>query len=100
MTDKKIDWDAMNELAKSMEEGRVAYEKQCDDYWNGLSYEDQLMAFYSVVKRIHKGDLVDRGSYRWVLYDVFGFGPDAYILGMDCGYMELHNAIMPEVYDE
>jgi hypothetical protein len=28
-----------------------------------------------------------------VLYDVFGFGPDAYIIGMDCGYMSIHNLL-------
>lgn len=72
-------------------EAQKEYEQKVDDYWNSLDYEDQLKAFYAVCKRIHKGDVVDKGSYRYVLYDVFGFGPDAYELGMDCGYMALHN---------
>lgn len=67
--------------------------KDCDVFWDGLSYEDKLKAFYSVCKRIHKGDVVDRGSYRYVLYDIFGFGFDAYSVGMDCGYMDIHNYI-------
>ena len=68
-------------------------DEEYDKYWNSLSKEDQLKAFYSVCKRIHKGDVIDRGSYRWVLYDVFEFGPESYIVGMDCGYMSLHNYI-------
>lgn len=68
--------------------------KDCDVFWDGLSYEDKLKAFYSVCKRIHKGDVVDRGSYRYVLYDVFGFGFDAYALGMDAGYFDIHNCII------
>jgi hypothetical protein len=52
------------------------------------------MAFSSVVKRIVKGDIKDSGTYRYVLYDVFGFDVDSYIVGMECGYMNLHNSIV------
>ncbi len=81
------------ELSKAMQEAAIAYEQQAEQWWNSLTYDDKLLAFYSVVKRIYKGDIEDQGSYRYVLYDVFGFGPDAYGIGMDCGYLELHNAI-------
>jgi len=46
-----------------------------------------------VCKRIHTGDIKDSGTYRYVLYDVFGFDPGMYGAGMDCGYMAIHNAI-------
>jgi len=98
MTDKKIDWDAFEELRIAMKAESEAYEKDCDSYWNALSYEDKLMAFYSVVKRICKGELEDQGSYRWVLYEVFGFDFDSYIIGMECGFMDLHNAIDAKDY--
>jgi hypothetical protein len=52
------------------------------------------MAFSSVVKRIVKGDIKDRGTYRYVLYDVFGFDMDSYGIGMQCGYMDLHNSVV------
>jgi hypothetical protein len=81
------------ELTRLQLEAKEARNKEYDEYWNNLSYEDQLASFYSVVKRIHQGEIKDKGSYRWVLYDVFGFGPEAYGLGMECGYMYLHNAI-------
>ena len=88
-------------INKILEEYRVAqqdfakaYEKSTEDFWEALSYKDKLKAFYAVCKRIHKGDLEDEGSYRYVLYDVFGFDFDAYTVGMACGYLNIHNAIV------
>lgn len=89
-----LDSDEWKELTRIQLEAKEAREKECDEYWDSLAYEDQLKAFYSVVKRIYQGEIKDKGTYRWVLYDVFGFGPDAYVLGMECGYMYLHNAIV------
>jgi ABC-type Fe3+-citrate transport system substrate-binding protein len=76
----------------------IEQEKQeMDAWWESLSKEDQMKAFYSVVSRIVKGELEDQGSYRYVLYNVFGFDADAYIMGMNCGFMALHNAIPLDV---
>lgn len=88
--------EAMNTIARCVEEEEkyaAEYDKQCDSWWKSLSYEDQLKAFHSVVKRIYEGDVKQQGSYRYVLNDVFGFAGDAYLIGMNCGYMSLHNAI-------
>ena len=79
-----------NALAESIAEH---YAVQCDKFWDMVPQDVRLMMFYSVVKRIHKAELEDQGSYRWALYDVFGFGPEAYSIGMECGYFELHNSI-------
>lgn len=101
MSDVKSFNDLLNspewqEMIKLDLESKEQQEKECDEYWDNLSYEDKLKSFYSVVKRIVKGDIIDDGTYRYVLYDVFGFDMDAYIVGMDCGYMNLHNRIMSE----
>jgi hypothetical protein len=85
--------DALAELSQEMEASRKQYEADNDAWWNGLTEEEREDAFYAVVKRIHKAELQDRGTYRWALYDVFGFDPGMYMKGMDCGYMALHNAI-------
>jgi hypothetical protein len=85
--------DALAELSQEMEKARKIYEHDNDTWWNGLTEEEREDAFYAVVKRIHKAELQDRGTYRWALYDVFGFDPGMYMRGMDCGYMALHNAI-------
>ncbi len=81
-----------------MEAMRVIGSEQ-EAYWNSLSKDDQLKAFCAVSRRIHQAELIDKGSYRWALYDVFGFGPESYTQGMDCGYMAIHNAIVDENYD-
>lgn len=90
----------MKDLEKALDSLRVALaeqkknnEEKADEFWNTLSYHEKLMAFYSVVSRIHKGELEQKASYRYVLYDIFGFEPDAYTLGIDCGYLDLHNSI-------
>jgi hypothetical protein len=90
----------INKLTKFSEEFQQA-EKQIDSsmdfWWESLTKEEQMNAFYCVVKRLVKGELVDKGSYRYVLYKTFGFGPESYSLGMMCGFMSLHNAIEAEV---
>ena len=85
--------DALAELSQEMEKSRKIYEHDNDTWWNGLTEEEREDAFYAVVKRIHKAELQDRGTYRYALYNVFGFDPGMYMKGMDCGYMAIHNAI-------
>lgn len=80
------------QLKKMFDERREADQKAADAFWDSLSYEDRCNAFHAVVQRIHKGDIVDQGSYRWVLYDVFRFEADMYSRAMDCGYMDIHNS--------
>jgi hypothetical protein len=93
MTEKKSTLELFSQLGAIMKETADQYESETDAWWKSLSMEEQERAFFSVVKRIYQGEIVDRGSYRYVLYEVFGFGPEAYSIGMECGYLELHNAI-------
>lgn len=74
-------------------------EKEQEEYWESLSHDEQLKAFCAVVRRIHKGEIEDNGSYRWVLYDVFGFGPESYAQAQLAGFLDIHNAIYPRDYD-
>ncbi len=83
-------------LINAYEEHRLNMEKKADDFWNGLSYEDKCNAFHAVISRIFEGEIKVKGSYRYVLYEVFNFGPDMYSRGMDCGFMALHNSIMTD----
>lgn len=87
---------ALQELADISQEFQKAYaqrEAENDAWWEGLTEQERENAFYAVCKRIHKGDIVINGTYRYVLYDVFGFDPGMYVDGMNCGYMAIHNAI-------
>ena len=96
ITNDKLDEyiKASEDLSRAYEEARDASEKEANDFWDSLSYDDKCNAFHAVVSRIHDGDVKQRGSYRYVLYDIFKFSPDMYTRGMDCGYMALHNSIM------
>jgi hypothetical protein len=85
--------DGIAKLSQEMEKSRKKYEADNDAWWNGLSEQEREDAFYAVCKRIWQADGIDNGSYRWALYDVFGFDPGMYMRGMDCGYMAIHNAI-------
>lgn len=81
------------ELQNAFQEHRERTVREDAEWWEGLSEDDKLRAFRCVCSRIYDGDVRRRGSYRYVLYDTFGFGPDAYLDGMDCGYMTIHNLI-------
>jgi hypothetical protein len=98
MDDDKLKefFEISEELQKTFEEQRLQDEISADNFWNSLSYEEKCNAFHAVVSRIFDGDVKQRGTYRYVLYDVFGFGPDMYARGMNCGFMALHNSIMDD----
>jgi hypothetical protein len=85
--------DALVELSQELEKSRKIYEHDNDTWWNGLTEQEREDAFYAVVKRIHKAEIKENGTYRYALYDVFGFDGGMYMRGMDCGYMDIHNAI-------
>jgi hypothetical protein len=80
-------------LQEALEESRREYEESVNDFWEGLSYEDKEKAFYHVCKNIHRGDVLEGRSYRGVLYDVFGFDQGSYAIGMECGYLTIHNLL-------
>jgi hypothetical protein len=68
-------------------------ENEISDWWDSLSQEDQEKAFYAVTSKIYKADVLDRGTYRYAIYDVFGFDSSMYRKGMQSGYFALHNLI-------
>lgn len=62
-------------------------------WWESLPTEQQQWAFYNVCRLIYEGDVKQKRSYRGVLYDTFGWGFEAYVLGMEANYMDIHNLI-------
>lgn len=86
-------FSALEDMRKAQEEYLNEYNAKAKNWWNNLPIEERELAFYYIVSKIYEGELVEQGTYRYILYDVFGFGPEMYGLGMDCGFMALHNAI-------
>ena len=81
------------EVQNAFQEALAKLEERQEEYWNSLTKEQQLDAFCAVVRRIYQGEIENRRSYRGVLYDVFGFGPEAYLQAQVAGYLMIHNAI-------
>ena len=81
------------ELHNSFQRWEVELEQDHDKFWNGLTKDDQLKAFCSVMRRLHKAEIEQRSSYRHTLYDVFGFGPESYVQAQVSGFLAIHNAI-------
>lgn len=75
----------------------VAAMKEIEDdqeqFWESLSKDDQLKAFCAVARRIYDGEIRNGRSYRGVLYETFGFGPEAYSQAQMSGYLSIHNSI-------
>lgn len=85
--------DALQEFSDIFTKAMQDIEDESEKYWNSLTKEQQLDVFCAVSRRIMKGELEDKGSYRYVLYDVFDFGPEAYAPAQMAGYLSIHNAI-------
>lgn len=73
------------------------YNRKMEAWWATLDDEQQQWAFYNVCRRIYKGDVQEKRSYRGVLYDIFGWGPESYVIGMEARYMEIHNLLWDAV---
>jgi len=93
MNDMEKALQELSDLAQEQEAAKLRFESKVGSWWENLTEQEREWAFYSVVKRIHKAEVVDRGTYRYALYDVFGFNGAMYSRGMDCGFMALHNSI-------
>ena len=86
-----MDQDALDEISKHFKEAMDNIEKAQEEMWSKLTEEQQLAAFCCVVRRICKGEYEENGSYRHILYDTFGFGPEAYAQAQVAGYLQLHD---------
>ena len=60
-----------------------------DAWWDSLDCDGKGQAFRQIVKLMYRAEVIDRGSYRHALYEVFGL---EYGDGL-AYYMQLHNLI-------
>ena len=85
--------DQLHETGRALNKAMNEYQQMANSYYSGLEPEEQLWAFCSIVEKLCKGELDEHRSYRGVLYDVFGWGPEAYAAAQCAGFLGLHNAI-------
>lgn len=87
---------ALDDLAKFRNSFMEAVEHEktlSESFWNSLNSEEQLWVFCAIMRRLQKGELEDKRSYRGVLYGTFGWGPEAYAAAQCSGYLDIHNSI-------
>ncbi len=90
----------LEDISKVFNEIMEEIERDQETFWNSLSKDDQLKVFCAVVRRLYKAELKDQGTYRYCLYEVFGFGPESYAQAQDAGFLALHNRITTDEEDK
>lgn len=85
--------DALHESGKDFNKAMDAYQQMANSYFSSLEPEEQLWAFCSIVDKLCQGELDEGRSYRGILYETFGWGPEAYAPAQCAGFLGLHNAI-------
>lgn len=88
--------NSLEKLSSLFREAMEESEKESETFWTSLTHDQQLQAFCAVVRRIYQGEVVDKGSYRHVLYTTFNFGQEAYALAQYAGYLTIHNALVTD----
>jgi len=88
-----LDDPERQKLSQDFRKATEEWVADMEEWWRNLPTDQQQWAFYNVCRRIYEGDVMQRRSYRGVLYDTFGWGPEAYALGMEARYMDLHNLL-------
>ena len=81
------------EMSNKFTEAADNYQKEADELFWSLPYDDRLKVFCAISKLIYEGEIKDQGTYRHVLYENFKFGPDAYATAQHAGFLAIHNAI-------
>ena len=87
-----MDWlnsPELKALRKAWCEAEKLQNAEDDAWWDSLDYDGKSQAFRQITKLMHKAEVLDRGSYRYAIYDVFGLD---YGDGLTY-YMQLHNLI-------
>lgn len=94
--DKKEDLhELLQKISESIEKGRLEYKRKSEEYWNSLTKEQQEMLFYVITSKLYNAEIVDKRSYRGVLYSEFGFDHSMYLVGMWSNFFDLHQHIKP-----
>lgn len=91
--DKENALQELSDMSQEFDNADKQRDAENDAWWESLTEKERQDAFYAVCKRIHEGGVVKGASYRYVLYNTFGFDNSMYVDGLRCGYMSIHNAI-------
>lgn len=85
----------MEEVRRIFREDELRQSAEDQAWWDSLTMDERAQAFRQVVKLIYKAEVMDNGSYRHAMYDVFNID---YGDGL-AHYMALHNFIYKGMED-
>ena len=91
--DKQQKLDALARAGVAFTQAMNEERERIEAKWRAMPEDDRLDAFCAVVGLLHKAEFEQRTSYRGLLYDVCGFGPESYMLAQEMGLIDLHNSI-------
>lgn len=84
----------MSSIEQEQMQAEQRYVQDANAFWHSLSKDQQLYAFFKVIRTIADSELKeDFDGYRKILYERFEFDHDSYFIGMLAGFMDLHNSI-------
>ena len=94
------DKDELAKIQASFKESMDEFKEESEAVWNGLTEDQRIKVFCAVSRRMYEGEIQKRGTYRYVLYDVFNFGTEAYLPAQVSGYLEIHNTLYAGIEHE
>jgi hypothetical protein len=89
--------DEMTAWGEVQDKEEQRLHERMDAWWDNLPKDVREKAFFCVVKKLVDAELVNGKTYRQILHEDFGFDSGAYYMGIICGFMRLHNSIVPQV---
>ena len=85
--------DALAVSGREFTKAADSYQQMANSFFSSLEPEEQLWAFCAIVEKLCQGELDEGRSYRGILYETFGWGPEAYSAAQHAGFLALHNSI-------
>jgi len=79
-------------LSEEFEKLKQNMLKEGEEVWNNLTYDEKLALLCYISKILHE-HAMEGGTYRYLIYERFGFDMDAYAPLQLCGLLAIHNLI-------
>lgn len=79
-------------LREAWQHERMRLEAEDNEWWLTLDNDTRIRAFRQIMKLLYIGEVQQRSTYRAMIYNVFGLGPEAYADGLN-HFMAIHNLL-------
>lgn len=79
-------------LREAWKHERMRLETEDNEWWLSLDNDTRIRAFRQIMKLLYIGEVQQRTTYRGMIYNVFGLGPEAYADGLN-HFMDIHNLL-------